>query len=72
MTTYISTYNSELEDIGDCDDNFVKPPLSNKRADHKKRGKRALQLLNSQNSSDVTGVDTRDNVRCTRARKVRV
>jgi len=31
MTTYISTYNSELEDIGDCDDNFVKPPLSNKR-----------------------------------------
>ncbi|KAG2593232.1 hypothetical protein PVAP13_5NG110322 [Panicum virgatum] len=62
----------ELEDIGDCDDNFVKPPLSNKRADLKKRGKRALQLLNSQNSSDVTGVDTRDNVRCTRARKVRV
>ena len=31
-------------------------------ADLKKRGKRALQLLNSQNSSDVTGVDTRDNV----------
>ncbi|KAG2602205.1 hypothetical protein PVAP13_5KG660400 [Panicum virgatum] len=62
----------ELEDVGDCDDNFVKPPLSNKRADLKKRGKRALQLLNSQNSSDVTGVDTSDNVRCTRARKVRV
>ncbi|KAG2602210.1 hypothetical protein PVAP13_5KG660400 [Panicum virgatum] len=52
----------ELEDVGDCDDNFVKPPLSNKRADLKKRGKRALQLLNSQNSSDVTGVDTSDNV----------
>ncbi|CAO2182211.1 unnamed protein product [Urochloa humidicola] len=63
----------ELEDVGDCDDNFVKPPLSNNtRADLKKKGKRALELLNSQNSSDVTGVDTRENVRRTRARKVRV
>ncbi|RLN05424.1 hypothetical protein C2845_PM13G14560 [Panicum miliaceum] len=62
---------NDLEDVGDCDDNFVKPPLSNKRAGLKKKGKRALQLVNSQ-SSDVTGVDTRDNVRCTRARKVRV
>ncbi|CAO1942424.1 unnamed protein product [Urochloa humidicola] len=63
----------ELEDFGDCDDNFVKPPLSiNIRADLKKKGKRALELVNSQTSSDVTGVDTRDNVRCTRARKVRV
>ncbi|CAO1944277.1 unnamed protein product [Urochloa humidicola] len=63
----------ELEDFGDCDDNFVKPPLSNSiRAGLKKKGKRALELVNSQTSSDVTGVDTRDNVRCTRARKVRV
>ncbi|CAL4960254.1 unnamed protein product [Urochloa decumbens] len=63
----------ELEDAGDCDDNFVKPPLSNNiRANPKKRGKRALELLNSQNSSDVTGVDTRENVRRTRSRKVRV
>lgn len=30
--------------------------------DLKKKGKRALELVNSQNSSDVTGVDTRDNV----------
>lgn len=28
----------------------------------KKKGKRALELVNSQNSSDVTGADTRDNV----------
>ncbi|PAN27371.1 hypothetical protein PAHAL_5G076300 [Panicum hallii] len=62
---------NDLEDVGDCDDNFVKLPLSNKRAGLKKKGKRALQLVNSQ-SSDVTGVDTRDNVRCTRARKVQV
>ncbi|OEL37949.1 hypothetical protein BAE44_0001036 [Dichanthelium oligosanthes] len=63
----------ELEDVGDCDDNFVKLPLSNNiRADLKKKGKRALELVNSQNSSDLTGVDTRDNVRRTRARKVPV
>lgn len=29
MTTYIPNYGSELEDVGDCDDNFVKLPLSN-------------------------------------------
>lgn len=28
----------------------------------KKKGKRALELVNSQNSSDVTGADTIDNV----------
>lgn len=29
MTIYISTYSSDIEDGGDCDDNFVKAPLSN-------------------------------------------
>jgi hypothetical protein len=28
MTTYLSTYSSDLKDGGDCDDNFVKLPSS--------------------------------------------
>jgi hypothetical protein len=27
MTAYLSTYSSDLEDVDDCDDNFVKLPL---------------------------------------------
>lgn len=68
-----SSIACDLEDVGDCDDNFVKPTLSNnKTAGLKKRGKRALELTNAQNSSGVTGVGIRDDVRRTRARKVRV
>jgi hypothetical protein len=28
MTTYLSTYSSDLKDGGECDDNFVKLPSS--------------------------------------------
>ncbi|GJM92438.1 hypothetical protein PR202_ga08912 [Eleusine coracana subsp. coracana] len=63
----------DLEDVDDCDDNFVKLPLSkNKTADLKKRGKRPLELTSEENRSGVTGVGVTDNVRRTRARKVQV
>ncbi|TVU36377.1 hypothetical protein EJB05_18310 [Eragrostis curvula] len=64
---------SDLEDVDDCDDNFVKLPVSKKKtADLKKKGKRSLESMNEENNSGVTGVGTRDNVRRTRARKVQV
>jgi len=65
----------DIEDIedGDCDDNFVKAPLSsNITANLKKKGKRGLEVANLQNSSDLTDVVTKDNVRRIRARKVPV
>ena len=31
MNTYIPAYGSELEDVGDCDDNFVERPISNNK-----------------------------------------
>ncbi|PNT73259.1 hypothetical protein BRADI_2g56220v3 [Brachypodium distachyon] len=63
--------NGELEEDDDCDDNFVKRPLSNSRAavtGLKRNSKRALDLRNSQNSGLTA--DTTDNVRRTRSRKV--
>ncbi|KAJ1286407.1 hypothetical protein BS78_03G350000 [Paspalum vaginatum] len=64
---------SDIEDADDCDDNFVKLPLSNNiTANLKKKGKRALELANLQTSSALTGTGTSDNVRRTRARKVPV
>ncbi|KAL6614101.1 hypothetical protein ACP70R_036371 [Stipagrostis hirtigluma subsp. patula] len=73
MASHISTYSSDVEDAGDCDDNFVNPPLSNnKTADLKKKGKRTLELTKGHNSSGVTGVGIGDNVRRTRARKLQV
>ncbi|WVZ68025.1 hypothetical protein U9M48_017016 [Paspalum notatum var. saurae] len=63
----------DIEDGDDCDGNFVKPPLSNNiTANLKKKGKRALELANLQTSSALTGADTSDKVRRTRARKVPV
>ncbi|GJN17041.1 hypothetical protein PR202_gb04079 [Eleusine coracana subsp. coracana] len=59
---------SDLEDVGDCDDNFVKLPLSKNKtvvpfaADLKKRGKRPLELTSEENRSGVTGVGVRDNI----------
>lgn len=58
------------EDLGDCDDNFVKRPSSNNRAvaGPRKKSKRALDLRSAQNSGLTA--DTVDNVRITRSRKV--
>uniref|UniRef100_A0ACD5VVH9 Uncharacterized protein n=1 Tax=Avena sativa TaxID=4498 RepID=A0ACD5VVH9_AVESA len=58
------------EDVGDCDDNFVKRHFSNDKtvAGLRKKSKRALDLRNAQ-SSGLTA-DTTSNVRCTRSRKV--
>lgn len=62
----------DIEDDGDCDDNFVNPPLSNNISANLKKGKRALELANLQRNSVLAGAGTRDNVRRARARKVPV
>lgn len=58
------------EDVGDCDDNFVKCPSSNNKTGVglRKKSKRALDLRSAQNSGLTA--DTVSNVRCTRSRKV--
>lgn len=68
-----SSIACDIEDAGDCNDNLVKAPSSNNvTANFKKKGKRTLELVNLQNSSDLTDVVTKDNVRQIRARKVPV